>query len=391
MTTEGATSTRWLTNSHPGLRRGWLPIAWSHEVDEAPRRFWLLGEPYVALRNAQGPTVLPDRCPHRLAPLSAGTMVDGQLRCAYHGWCFDGAGRCVAIPSLGANPAIPKKAHLAPPFGVQERYGILFVALDEPVAPLIDLPVSGDPATRRPTAKDFGGRFGAALLIDNQLDASHFAFVHTGTFGHDSATEIPPYEVLHDPDGWGFSVTMTVAITAGNDPGVAAGLRSLDQHRTMTYRYRAPFQLALDLEYSEMGGSNRIAFFAQPERDDQARMFSVSVLDQPGGFTDEEFAARQAFENLVGEEDRRIQGAFDVLALPLAPDQECPVRADRASVAFRRILSNLAALAATTPSGPAPAGSGAPEPGASEPRAAEPRASESEAGDVALVESAVGH
>jgi hypothetical protein len=91
-----------------------------------------------------------------------------------------------------------------------------------------------------------------------------------------------------------------------------------------------------------MGGSNRIGFFAQPERDDHARLFSVSVLDQPGGFTDDAFAARREFENRVGEEDRAIQRAFDVLAVPIALDEECHVRADRASVAFRRILGRMA-------------------------------------------------
>ncbi len=344
MTTDGPAPAPWLTNSHPALRRGWLPLAWSNEVGDQPRRFWLLDQPYVAFRGPLGPAVLPDRCPHRLAPLSAGSVVDGQLRCAYHGWCFDGGGRCVAIPSLGADPAIPPKAHLTRPYAVEERYGIVFVALEEPVTGILDLPGPGDEATSRWTAKDASGRFGAALLIDNQLDASHFAFVHRATFGADAATEVPHYGVAHDPDGWGFTVTMTVPISDGDDPGTAAGLRPLGRQRTMTYRYRAPLQLSLALEYTEVGSANRIGFFAQPERADRARLFSVAVLEEPDGFTDEELAARLAFEDLIGEEDRAIQRAFDVLALPLAIDEECHVRADRASVAFRRILGRLSEL-----------------------------------------------
>jgi phenylpropionate dioxygenase-like ring-hydroxylating dioxygenase large terminal subunit len=42
-----------------------------------------------------------DECPHRLAPLSEGRVVDGGLECPYHGWQFEGAGGgCVAIPQL---------------------------------------------------------------------------------------------------------------------------------------------------------------------------------------------------------------------------------------------------------------------------------------------------
>jgi hypothetical protein len=40
-------------------------------------------------------------------------------------------------------------------------------------------------------------------------------------------------------------------------------------------------------------------------------------------------------------EDLELQSSFDVLDLPLAPGAECHVRADRASVECRRILTSL--------------------------------------------------
>ncbi|CAN1327432.1 Protochlorophyllide-dependent translocon component 52, chloroplastic [Linum perenne] len=43
--------------------------------------------------------VFDDMCPHRLAPLSEGRIdANGRLQCVYHGWCFDGSGRCKLIP-----------------------------------------------------------------------------------------------------------------------------------------------------------------------------------------------------------------------------------------------------------------------------------------------------
>ncbi|PZS29952.1 MAG: hypothetical protein DLM59_11895 [Pseudonocardiales bacterium] len=36
-------------------------------------------------------SVFADQCPHRHLPLSAGTVVEGRLRSAYHGWEFDPA------------------------------------------------------------------------------------------------------------------------------------------------------------------------------------------------------------------------------------------------------------------------------------------------------------
>jgi hypothetical protein len=36
----------------------------------------------------------------RLAKLSEGQIVDGKLECLYHGWQFDGEGKCVKIPQV---------------------------------------------------------------------------------------------------------------------------------------------------------------------------------------------------------------------------------------------------------------------------------------------------
>jgi len=47
-------------------------------------------------QNAYGPI--------RLAKLSEGQIVDGKLECLYHGWQFDGDGKCVKIPQVSLPP-----------------------------------------------------------------------------------------------------------------------------------------------------------------------------------------------------------------------------------------------------------------------------------------------
>jgi vanillate O-demethylase monooxygenase subunit len=150
----------WLSNTDPALARTWLPVAMSTEIGPEPTRVWLLGNPFVACRLGERLTVLPDRCPHRLAPLSAGAVVDGVLQCGYHGWCFDAAGQCTSIPSLGPGATLPPRAHLVPPFGVIERYGLIFVALEKPVVDLIEIAGLTPSATGRRTTKGFTGRLG---------------------------------------------------------------------------------------------------------------------------------------------------------------------------------------------------------------------------------------
>jgi phthalate 4,5-dioxygenase len=55
----------------------------------------------VAFRDTEGHVGLLDpRCPHRGASLFFGRNESCGLRCAYHGWKFDVAGRCVGLPTL---------------------------------------------------------------------------------------------------------------------------------------------------------------------------------------------------------------------------------------------------------------------------------------------------
>jgi nitrite reductase/ring-hydroxylating ferredoxin subunit len=85
------------------LRQYWLPFLPSTELPERdgpPIKVRLLGEDLVAFRDTQGAVgLMPENCPHRGASLFFGRNEDCGLRCVYHGWKFDAAGRCVDMPS----------------------------------------------------------------------------------------------------------------------------------------------------------------------------------------------------------------------------------------------------------------------------------------------------
>src|ERR1700712_4943685 len=93
-----------------GQSTGWFPVARATDVGTTP-----------------GPggevSAFPPRCPHRLVPLATATVVDGTLRCPYHGWRFDAEGRCADIPSLGTDGTPPPRADLPVPWAVEERHG----------------------------------------------------------------------------------------------------------------------------------------------------------------------------------------------------------------------------------------------------------------------------
>lgn len=330
-------SDQFLSNTHSALRRCWHPVARSSEVGPGPHRVVLLGRPFVLFRGSAGVVCFPDRCPHRWAPLSLGTCEGGTLRCAYHGWRFDGDGRCVEIPALGDGP-VPPAARLEPVAGVAERAGMVFVAPEPPLGPLGRIPESEDPDFVKGELPVMRARASAGLLADNFLDMAHFPFVHRGTFGAEEAAGVERFDVRRD--GWSFTATREHAFANREDPGVAAGLRPLVQLRRLTYRLDAPFHLQLRIDFVATGGTNVIGFFLQPETDDSCRIYTTLWRNDLGG----DPAAMEAaikFEVAVVEEDLRIQEAYDSLALPLDPTLEVHTRADRSTLELRRLLRDL--------------------------------------------------
>ena len=90
--------------------------------------FMLQGIPLVAFRDADGRAhALLDRCPHRNAPLSLGAVVNGQLQCRYHGWRFDGAGECQAVPGLMEGEPVSMPSRRAEAFATCEQEGYVWV------------------------------------------------------------------------------------------------------------------------------------------------------------------------------------------------------------------------------------------------------------------------
>ena len=173
------------------LKNVWQVAAFAAELKDAPLARTLLGEQVVMFRGADGrAAALLDECPHRLAPLSLGKVVDGVLQCGYHGMAFDGAGACVRVPG---QDRIPTKA-LAHSFPVIERHAFIWIWMGDPAladSELVpDIFWMTDPAW---AISDGYHHLSAnyQLLNDNLLDLSHETFVHTHTIGNGAVADSP--------------------------------------------------------------------------------------------------------------------------------------------------------------------------------------------------------
>jgi phenylpropionate dioxygenase-like ring-hydroxylating dioxygenase large terminal subunit len=78
----------------------WYVVATTDEVGRSLLARPVLGRRLLLFRQDNGePAVLDDRCAHRAAPLSMGTLEGDQVVCGYHGFTFAADGRCVRVPS----------------------------------------------------------------------------------------------------------------------------------------------------------------------------------------------------------------------------------------------------------------------------------------------------
>jgi len=144
-------------------------------------RIWDTG--LVLFRDSQGQAhALLDRCSHRNVPLSDGDVVDGNIQCPYHGWQFDGKGKCRSIPALCS--ALEGSSRDVPSFPVREQQGYIWVYTDTKSDPNHEpymFPHKDDPEYTSITYQaDFDGSIHATA--ENILDVPHTAFLHKGLF-----------------------------------------------------------------------------------------------------------------------------------------------------------------------------------------------------------------
>jgi phenylpropionate dioxygenase-like ring-hydroxylating dioxygenase large terminal subunit len=161
-----------------GLRGFWYIAAPTTRLAAAPAASRVLDQDLVLFRGADGhPHALLDRCCHRGVRLSLGKVAGDSLACRYHGWQFDGEGRCVHIPSLAAGQTI-KKGTEVPAFPCLEQDGYVWVWMAPETPPPAPAPRIPGYEGHRWTQGTMPIACAAIAGIENNLDWCHAAFTH---------------------------------------------------------------------------------------------------------------------------------------------------------------------------------------------------------------------
>ena len=166
------------------LNNRWYQFGWTNEVaaGQSLSRV-MLEQPVVVWRTEDGDlSALLDRCPHRFAPLSAGSVGADRITCCYHGLSFGSDGACVGNPHGAITSAMA-----AATFPVHERHDAIWVwmgearAADTSLVPDLSF-IDDTPVTARIQATMWN-EANYQLLTDNIIDLSHIDYIHPETLG----------------------------------------------------------------------------------------------------------------------------------------------------------------------------------------------------------------
>ena len=195
---------------HEGLRDFWYAVEHAAALGSAPRQVTLLGVTYVLYRDGRGaPKAALDRCPHRGASFKTGWVESGCLRCPYHGWFFEGDGRCSRIPADQPGVPIPAQARLTMLPAV-EASGFIWIfpgdAAKADPAQIPAFPELGAPGWRA-VSGSYRWDANFSRVVESGLDTSHAPFVHKPFFIHRDDASVSPFEVSEDSQSVSCLVT----------------------------------------------------------------------------------------------------------------------------------------------------------------------------------------
>jgi phenylpropionate dioxygenase-like ring-hydroxylating dioxygenase large terminal subunit len=319
---------------HEALHHHWYVVAEGVDVTDAPHAVTLLGRDLVVWRTGAGTLVAaPDRCPHREAPLSAGSVHDGCLVCPYHGWKFADEGRCVEVPSSGAGRPVPPAAHLAV-VRVEERYGLVWICLGEPASDIPAMAAEQDASYRRINSGVDVWSTSVTRMTDNFLDISHFPYVHAGTFGIPENRDVPKIELEPLDDGYfGYEYEVDVDNERGS---AASGIDDKIVTRRMTTGFHLPFTVRSTIHYET--GLDHLILLCSTPIDDVTSYFTFVI------WRNDDFSVPGedviTFDRAIGAEDKRMLEMLPGV-LPMDQTATVSVQADRPSVEWRRRLAAL--------------------------------------------------
>jgi vanillate O-demethylase monooxygenase subunit len=318
------------------VKNAWYVAALARDVDRQPVQSRVLGDALVLFRKQTGePVALRDRCPHRHAPLSLGTLVGDELQCRYHGFRFDCAGVCTVIPGEKIVPA----AISVESFPVVERHGFLWVWTG--VAAAADpAKVPQWPWRERPEFMSYHAdvmvHAPVQMIIDNLMDLTHVHFVHRILGANNLVHESEPMKTWEERDEVFFRRDLKRPDTA-----TTGGYMEIGGHYTApTIVVTSGVPKREGSEEIQPGPVSQVLHCLTPVDERTTRYFALkswNVFTQPH----QAAAVHHQIDVTLAEDKEIIEAQFANKQTASEAEPEKLIRADRAAVMARRVYQRV--------------------------------------------------
>lgn len=321
----------------------WYAVAPSATLADQPLALPFAGLELVLFRTANGqPRAFSDRCPHRGASLSLGSVNNGCLRCPFHGWAFDGEGHCVEVPADGPGASLPARSQLQLPHTVTEHQGFVWLWWGEgaPDTALLPKLPQFDPNLWRQVHSSFVWKAHFSRVIESNLDNSHAYWVHKGTFASQESPLSIPYD-LQKGERW-FSARVTF------DLPLTPALRLLQRLQGKGERLSAQttfsfFYPNLNIVDTTVGDFLHVIFInaSLPQSESETLSRWVKFSPRKGiGFPGRD-AKSIEISRTIFEEDHGVVQSQRPFPVPLDFGQESHVNSDLLSIEYRKLLKRF--------------------------------------------------
>jgi phenylpropionate dioxygenase-like ring-hydroxylating dioxygenase large terminal subunit len=214
-----------------------------------------------------------------------------------------------------------------------QRYGFLWVCLGKPQRDIVLVPETEETDRYVVTGGSIAVKVSGLRVVENFLDMGHFAFVHTGWLGEEPHTEVAPYKVeITDADevlATGCKFYQPVASpTAKEGLVVDYVYKVIRPYIVALYKTNPVHRERLDV----------ITLFVQPVDEENCIAHPLLCYLK----VDIGESAIRTFMQFIFAQDKPILENQFPKRLPLDPRAETPIRADAASVFYRRWLRDHA-------------------------------------------------
>ena len=309
------------------LLKDWYVICRKEEIEENKILLkYVFDQEIIIWKKKERIMAWENLCIHRGSRLSLGSINNGILKCAYHGWEYNQDAQCVKIPSQ-PDIKIPKKACVKS-YKVIEKMNMVWINLSKEANDFVNIKEFNESNFNHVASGPYIMNASAPRAIENFLDVAHFPFVHENHLGVKDKPMIDDYDVVSSNKGIHAS---NVKIFQPNPDGTNKSGEVI-----YDYHVHSPFVASLGKDVSK---NERfvLVFYVTPISETKSMIYTLTLMNF--GKLDDKIV--RDYQDFITAQDVPIVESQRPELLPMDLQEELSIRSDKISIAYRRYLKKM--------------------------------------------------